>query len=49
MLGQKVRFGVKTFYKTLTPNGDHDFPLKNIWKPKVPAQVTFFIKTTKPH
>ncbi len=39
---QSKIFEVKSYYKTLTSNGGDCFPLKSIWKAKIPPWVAFF-------
>ena len=39
---QSKTFQVKSYYKTLTSNGEACFPWKSIWKAKVPPRVAFF-------
>jgi hypothetical protein len=39
---QSKNFQVKSYYKSLTSNGEDCFPWKSIWKAKVPPWVAFF-------
>uniref|UniRef100_A0A2N9FJQ0 Reverse transcriptase zinc-binding domain-containing protein n=1 Tax=Fagus sylvatica TaxID=28930 RepID=A0A2N9FJQ0_FAGSY len=39
---QSKSFQVKSYYKSLTTNGEECFPWKSIWKAKVPPRVAFF-------
>ena len=39
-------FEVKSFYKALFMTAYQVFPLRSVWKPKVPTKVSFFLWTT---
>uniref|UniRef100_A0A2N9H6M3 Reverse transcriptase zinc-binding domain-containing protein n=1 Tax=Fagus sylvatica TaxID=28930 RepID=A0A2N9H6M3_FAGSY len=43
---QQKGFQVKSYYKALIPQNAEVGPWKNIWKPKVPIWVAFFVWTT---
>ena len=36
-------FEVRSFYGLLSGRGNAQFPWKNVWKPKIPSKVAFFM------